>query len=120
MGLGLAGGRPSKNANRMTRYFERAKEGRLVWVSISLTVALSALLIPINRARAQTCGNALSASPVIFPISGSAVVTGQVVSITRVFFGSSDPGNCLFRNGEGFFLYPDGTIIRAVTNLNLN
>src|SRR6266851_5916575 len=90
-------------------------------VGVLSLIGLSSLLSPVNRAAAQvTCGNALSASPVIFPISGSTVVTGQVVTITRVFFGSSDPGNCLFRNGEGFFLYPDGTIIRAVTNLNLN
>src|SRR5260370_6579999 len=73
-------------------------------IGLLTLIGLSSTLLPVHRAAAQTCGNALSASPVIFPISGSKVVVGQSVTITRDFFGSSDPGNCLFRNGEGFLL----------------
>src|SRR5882762_9628229 len=82
-------------------------------------VGLSAFFSSMN-AQAQTCGNALAATPVIFPISGSKVLVGQTVTITRVGLNSGDPGNCLFRNGEGFLLIPSGTVTRVVTNLNLN
>jgi uncharacterized repeat protein (TIGR01451 family) len=78
------------------------------------------MLLPAIKTQAQTCGNALSGSPVISPISGSKVIVGQAVTIQRVFFGSSDPGNCLFRNGEGYLLIPSGTVTKVVTNLNLN
>src|SRR5262249_38876094 len=76
---------------------------------------------PSMNAEAQvTCGNALATTPVIFPISGSKVVVGQTITITRVGLNSGDPGNCLFRNGEGFLVIPNGTMTRVVTNLNLN
>src|SRR5215475_2629141 len=73
-----------------------------------------------GQANAQTCGNALAATPVIFPISGSKVIVGQTITITRVGLNSGDPGNCLFRSGEGFLVVPSGTVTRVVTNLNLN
>src|SRR6266567_458171 len=79
-----------------------------------------AMLVQPRECEAQTCGNALAATPVIFPISGSKVVVGQAITITRVGLNSGDPGNCLFRNGEGFLLIPNGTVTKVVTNLNLN
>lgn len=92
---------------------------RATSAGISALFALAAM--PMENAPAQpTCENALSVSPVISPISGSKVVLGQTITIQRVFFGSGDPGACLFRNGEGYLLYPNGTVVKVVTNLNLN
>src|SRR5216683_5834049 len=89
-------------------------------VCLSTMIGIAASLLPGSNAQAQSCGNALAASPVIFPISGSKVIVGQTITITRVGLNSGDPGNCLFRNGEGFLLIPSGTMTRVVTNLNLN
>ena len=89
-------------------------------LSFYAVAGLSAFVLPTMDSQAQTCGNAFAASPVIFPVSGSRVVVGQAVTIIRVGFNSGDPGSCLFRNGEGFLLYPDGVVTRVVTNLNLN
>src|SRR5882757_7557629 len=83
-------------------------------------LAIASLLALQREAVAQTCGNALAATPVIFPISGSKVVAGQTITITRVGLNSGDPGNCLFRSGEGFLLIPNGTVTKVITNLNLN
>jgi len=88
--------------------------------AILAVVGLCAFLLPEQEAVAQTCGNALATTPVIFPISGSKVVVGQTITITRVGLNSGDPGNCLFRNGEGFLLIPNGVVTKVVTNLNLN
>src|SRR6266536_3390234 len=75
--------------------------------ALSILSGLMALLFS-HEAYAQTFGNALATSPTISPASGSKVVAGQTVTVQRVFFGSADPGNSLFRNGEGFLAYPDG------------
>src|SRR6266567_9404453 len=94
---------------------------RLPFKACILAIAgLFAFMLPEREVLAQTCGNALAASPVIFPISGSKVLVGQTITITRVGLNSGDPGNCLFRNGEGFLLIPSGTVTRVITNLNLN
>src|SRR6266567_7340739 len=94
---------------------------RLPFKACILAIAgLFAFMLPEREALAQTCGNALAATPVIFPISGSKVVVGQTITITRVGLNSGDPGNCLFRSGEGFLLIPNGTVTKVVTNLNLN
>src|SRR5215475_15974724 len=92
---------------------------RIPALNIYGLVVLSALFSSMS-AEAQTCGNALAATPVIFPISGSKVVVGQTITITRVGLNSGDPGNCLFRNGEGYLVIPSGVVTKVVTNLNLN
>src|SRR5436190_21565217 len=93
---------------------------RIPSLCISGLVCLSAFLSSMNAEAQITCGNALAATPVIFPISGSKVVVGQTITITRVGLNLGDPGNCLFRNGEGFLFVPSGVVTRVVTNLNLN
>src|SRR5260221_668186 len=99
--------------------FTNAKSRMHTLVGV-LALLWGAILLQPGDCEAQTCGNALAATPVIFPISGSRVIVGQTITITRVGLNSGDPGNCLFRNGEGFLLIPSGAVTRVITNLNLN
>src|SRR5262249_17227580 len=65
------------------------------------------------------CGNLLAAGPIISPISGSRVVVGQVVTITQYRITTA-PGNCLFRNGDGFMAYPNGTMVQTMDNFSID
>src|ERR1041385_8970139 len=90
-----------------------------VSVFSAVVFALS-MMLPKESAQAQdTCGNLLSAGPVIFPISGSKVIVGQTINITR-FTISSALGNCDFRNGEAYYAQPDGTVTKVLQDFDLN
>jgi hypothetical protein len=74
-----------------------------------------------QEATAQVnCENTMTAAPFMSPASGSKILVGQAVTVQRVFFSIGDIGSCLLRNGNGYLLYPDGTTVQVVTNLNLN
>ncbi len=81
-------------------------------------LGLCALASPRQSARAQTCGNLLSAGPVISPISGSKVVAGQTITITRYTVASAF-GNCLFQNGVAFYADPSGAVTETLTNFSV-
>src|SRR3989442_4006646 len=90
-------------------------------IGFSALFVLSTLLLSTERAQAQAqeCGNLLSMGPVITPISGSKVIVGQTITITR-FSASSASGNCLFRDGVAFYAHPDGTVVQTMQNLDLD
>jgi hypothetical protein len=88
-------------------------------VLLSVIVALLTSFVT-NTAHAQaTCGNLLAAGPTISPISGSRVVVGQTVTITT-YRAASVVGNCLFRDGDGFMAYPNGTVVQTMDAFSLD
>src|ERR1043166_10209340 len=86
-------------------------------VCMSTLFTLSALL-PGGDSQAQTCGNLLSAGPVIFPISGSKVVLGQTITVTRYTVAAAI-GDCDLLNGVAFYAQPNGTVVSALQNFTL-
>src|ERR1043166_4344688 len=91
--------------------------------SLSASACISALftlsaLLPGGDSQAQTCGNLLSAGPVIFPISGSKVVLGQTITVTRYTVAAAI-GDCDLLNGVAFYAQPNGTVVSALQNFTL-
>src|SRR6266446_8066384 len=64
---------------------------------------------------AQTCSTFLGAGFFISPLSGSKVVAGQTITITR-FSAVSANGNCLFQNGVAYYADPSGAVTQVMTN----
>lgn len=88
-------------------------------LSAFAAAALMVVSATPQQALAQACGNLLSTGPVISPVSGSKVIVGQTISITR-FTASSAGGNCIFRNGVAYYAHPDGNVVQTMSSLNLN
>ncbi len=85
---------------------------------LPLLLASTLLSLAPRSALGQTCANALNGGPFISPISGSRVVAGQVITITRFSVGSAN-GGCGFQNGTAYYAAPDGTVSQVLSNFTL-
>jgi hypothetical protein len=86
-------------------------------MAMSALIGLSTVSLSVQNASAQTCGNLLSAGPIIQPISGSKVLLGQTINITS-FRLDIPGGDCFQKNGVAYYADPKGVVTQTLNGFS--